>query len=243
MARDQARAGSDVDVAVLRPAPVEHVLSSLPLDMESDLEKLLGTTVQVIDLRAAPVDLVHRVLRDGVLLVDRDPSARIQFEVRSRNEYFDLLPIYVATAGSRARRDRPRPHRQKLALIETYVRDLRVLRAQTRSCVTCARNASWSIPFKSRFRRQYDVASHIVSDERLGEPRTNRELFELLERSGWVQAELTARLGRMAGFRNLIVHGYAEVDPQIVKDVVLNHLGDLLEFVAVVRQRLGTSSP
>jgi hypothetical protein len=27
-----------------------------------------------------------------VCLSDRDPSARIRFEVRVRNEYFDLLP-------------------------------------------------------------------------------------------------------------------------------------------------------
>jgi len=39
------------------------------------------------------VDLVHRVLRDSLLLAERDRSARIRFEVRSRNEYFDLLPF------------------------------------------------------------------------------------------------------------------------------------------------------
>ena len=55
-----------------------------------------------------------------------------------------------------------------------------------------------------------DVASHIVSDERLGEPRTNRELFALLEGSGWLPAELAARMQAMAGFRNLVVHGYAK---------------------------------
>ncbi len=33
------------------------------------------------------------MLRDGVLLLDRDPSARIRFEVRARNEFFDLQPI------------------------------------------------------------------------------------------------------------------------------------------------------
>jgi hypothetical protein len=38
------------------------------------------------------VDLAHRVLRDGLLLLERDRSARIRFEVRARNEYFDLLP-------------------------------------------------------------------------------------------------------------------------------------------------------
>jgi hypothetical protein len=44
-------------------------------------------------LNTAPVSLVHRVLRDGVLVLDRAPSARIRFEVRARNEFFDLQPI------------------------------------------------------------------------------------------------------------------------------------------------------
>ena len=44
-------------------------------------------------MNRAPVDLRTRVLRDGVLLVDRDPSLRIRFEVRTRNEWFDLQPI------------------------------------------------------------------------------------------------------------------------------------------------------
>jgi hypothetical protein len=35
----------------------------------------------------------HGVRRDGVLLLDRDPSARIRFEVRERNEFFDLQPV------------------------------------------------------------------------------------------------------------------------------------------------------
>jgi hypothetical protein len=43
-------------------------------------------------LNTAPPDLVHRVLRDGVLVLERDASARIRFEVRARNEYFDLRP-------------------------------------------------------------------------------------------------------------------------------------------------------
>ena len=53
----------------------------------------LGLPVQVVVLNTAPVDLVHRVLRDGRLLIDIDPSARVRFEVKARNEYFDLLPV------------------------------------------------------------------------------------------------------------------------------------------------------
>ena len=39
----------------------------------------------------------------------------------------------------------------------------------------------------------------IVSDERLGEPSTNRELFDLLARHGWIDDGLGGRLRRMAG--------------------------------------------
>jgi uncharacterized protein YutE (UPF0331/DUF86 family) len=41
----------------------------------------------------------------------------------------------------------------------------------------------------------------------------------------------------MAGFRNVVVHLYHDVDLGIVRDVVENHLGDLLEFVAAIRRK------
>jgi len=56
--------------------------------------------------------------------------------------------------------------------------------------------------------------------------------------TGVVSAELVARLERMAGFRNIVVHLYQNVDLGIVRDVVENHLGDLLDFVAAIRRRL-----
>lgn len=83
-----------------------------------------------------------------------------------------------------------------------------------------------------------DVASHIVFDERLGEPQTNREMFALLERAQWLDAPLSARMQAMAGFRNLVVHGYAKVDPSVLRDIVLHRLDDLLEFVTVIRERI-----
>lgn len=80
-----------------------------------------------------------------------------------------------------------------------------------------------------------DVASHIVSDDRLGEPRSNRELFELLGRHERLAPGLARRLGDMASLRDVLAHGYADVDPAIVRDVVEHHLGDLDELVAAVR--------
>ena len=54
--------------------------------------RLLGNEVDLLVLNQAPLDLIHRVLRDGVLVYDGHPSSRIRFEVQARNAYFDLLP-------------------------------------------------------------------------------------------------------------------------------------------------------
>lgn len=65
-----------------------------------------------------------------------------------------------------------------------------------------------------------DIASHVVSARRFGEPTTNRNLFDLLEREQWIPAELAARLRDMAGFRNVVVHGYESVDLAVVRDIL-----------------------
>lgn len=83
----------DVDVAVLYALRPPSTLESPCLALEGELERELRRPVQVIDLHRAPADLVHRVLRDGRILLDRDPSRRIAFEVRRRAEYFDLEPV------------------------------------------------------------------------------------------------------------------------------------------------------
>ena len=83
-----------------------------------------------------------------------------------------------------------------------------------------------------------DAASHLVSSERLGEPKTNRAMFGLLAQAGWMDAALAETMFRIVGFRNILVHGYASVDLDVVRDVVAHRLDDLLMFVTVIRRRL-----
>ena len=49
---------------------------------------------------------------------------------------------------------------------------------------------------------------------------------------------MTANLRNMVGFRNVLVHGYDDVDLRVVHDVLEGHLGDLVAFVAAIRTRL-----
>lgn len=88
-----------------------------------------------------------------------------------------------------------------------------------------------------------DVASHIVSDLRLGEPETNRELFDELARAEWLSAEMADVMHKMAGFRNIVVHGYQSVDRRILRDIAESRLDDLLAFAQAIRSRLKQEAP
>ena len=93
LARGTARPDSDVDLAILYGHAISRTLEDYPFDLQIRLERQLGRTVQVIVLDGAPPDLVHRVLRDGHLVFEADRAARLAFQVRARNAYFDLLPV------------------------------------------------------------------------------------------------------------------------------------------------------
>jgi predicted nucleotidyltransferase len=93
VARGEARPTSDIDVGLLYETAPAPTLDAQPFLAAAELESQFGRRVDLVVMNDAPVDLVHRILLDGVLLLQPNPSARIAFEVRSRNEYWDLLPI------------------------------------------------------------------------------------------------------------------------------------------------------
>jgi uncharacterized protein YutE (UPF0331/DUF86 family) len=127
---------------------------------------------------------------------------------------------------------------KKLALIETSVGELRTLvhLEAIPDDLRELRFAAYTLHIA--IQAALDVAAHIVSDDRLGEAHSNREFFELLARYGWISHELTASLRNMVGFRNIIVHGYERLNGAMVKQIVGDHLDDLLQFVSAVRAKL-----
>jgi uncharacterized protein YutE (UPF0331/DUF86 family) len=127
---------------------------------------------------------------------------------------------------------------KKLAFIETCVQELRTLARPERIADDLREERFVEHTLQLAIQAALDVGSHVVSDERLGEPETNRDVFRLLGRAAVVPSDLAARLERMAGFRNVVVHLYQDVDLAIVRDAVENRLGDLLEFVTAIRARL-----
>jgi uncharacterized protein YutE (UPF0331/DUF86 family) len=127
---------------------------------------------------------------------------------------------------------------KKLALIDTSVRELETMARPERIATDIREQRFVQHTLQIAIQAALDAASHVVSDDRLGEPTTYRELFDLLEKAGYISAELAGELAKMAGFRNVLVHGYDDVDLDIVRDIVENRLSDLTQFAERVRARL-----
>lgn len=76
-----------------------------------------------------------------------------------------------------------------------------------------------------------DVAMYIVSTRKLGIPQTKKEAFEILYKNGFISEDMCSKMKGMIGFRNIAIHEYKEIDEEILKDVIENHLDDLKEFI------------
>ena len=128
--------------------------------------------------------------------------------------------------------------RKKLSQIETCLSELRRL-ARPELMESDVRERRFiEHTLQVAIQAALDVASHVVSDERLGEPPTNRALFDLLAGAGWIEPSQAAPLKNMAGFRNVVVHGYDDVYLGVVRSILASNLTDLELFVSAIRRRL-----
>jgi uncharacterized protein YutE (UPF0331/DUF86 family) len=75
-----------------------------------------------------------------------------------------------------------------------------------------------------------DVANHIISDKRFRRPVGYADHFAVLRESGILSGRLTICMMKMAKFRNLIVHNYDKIDPEIVVGILKKNLSDFDAF-------------
>lgn len=75
-----------------------------------------------------------------------------------------------------------------------------------------------------------DIAYHILSSEHLGLPQTLKEAFQILHKNSILSVDITKKMEKMVGFRNIAVHDYQAIDPEILKSVVKNHLIDFEKY-------------
>lgn len=88
-----------------------------------------------------------------------------------------------------------------------------------------------------------DLANHVIRVRKLGIPVSSADSFRLLQAERIIDPQLADRMGKMVGFRNVVVHEYARVDIGIAEAVIVSGLNGLLEFADTIRRHFdGTAS-
>lgn len=83
-----------------------------------------------------------------------------------------------------------------------------------------------------------DIGAHLVAELGADQPGDYRGVFESLARANVIERDLAERLGEAAGLRNLLVHGYADLDDRAIW-AALGRLDDLRAFAVAAGRQAG----
>lgn len=129
---------------------------------------------------------------------------------------------------------------KRLDALDGYLSRLRALRAVGRDEFT-------SVPSIHDLAERYlhlmmecvlDLANHAIATRSLRTPGSYRDAFVVLAEAGELDLALAGRLGSWAGYRNVLVHEYLEIDHQVAWDAIQDDLADIDAFAAWARAAL-----
>jgi len=119
----------------------------------------------------------------------------------------------------------------KLGDLEGYLKELRAIAPksfeeyrQIEKKRSCERLLQISVEV------MIDICHLFVTGLRLGLPAEEDDIFEKLERAGFISQPLKENLKLLKGFRNILVHEYGVVDDRIVYQAIRTKLGDFDAF-------------
>ncbi len=85
-----------------------------------------------------------------------------------------------------------------------------------------------------------DAAEHVIASRSLRAPETFADAFTVLAEAALLEPDLARSMEDAARFRNLIVHQYAHVDDDRVREILRTRLRDLDHFRVVMAVLAGS---
>lgn len=94
-AKNKDRKHSDIDIAVLFSAEMNIIdRFEQKLRFVSELEDIFHKKVDVVDLDSADPFFVHKIMEEKILVYNKNIERRVDFEVKSRKDFFDRQKFY-----------------------------------------------------------------------------------------------------------------------------------------------------
>lgn len=81
-----------------------------------------------------------------------------------------------------------------------------------------------------------DISAHILADHGWGVAGSINETFYILRDKNVISLEMMEKMVSMAGFRNILIHEYEDVNLEIVHKIVEHHLHDIDEFLLIIAE-------
>ena len=82
-----------------------------------------------------------------------------------------------------------------------------------------------------------DMGNHVIRRDKLGLTQSSRDVFNLLEQAGRIDAATAESMRRMVGFRNVAVHEYQALVLPITVDIITRHLDEFLTYTKALLQK------
>ncbi|MBN2862946.1 MAG: DUF86 domain-containing protein [Bacteroidales bacterium] len=126
----------------------------------------------------------------------------------------------------------------KAAIIERCIRRMREEYEADKSLANYTHLDALILNIERACQAAIDLAMHVVSVEHLGMPQSSAESFCLLQQVGKLDGELAARLSGMTGFRNIAIHQYQDIEPDVIHYIMQEGWRDLIDLCAALSLRI-----
>ncbi len=79
-----------------------------------------------------------------------------------------------------------------------------------------------------------DIGNHLISRLELQKPNRYQEIFLILGKNSILPMEFAVKIAKMAGFRNILIHSYLEIDRELVYEHLHHDISDFNEYIKYI---------
>ncbi len=83
-----------------------------------------------------------------------------------------------------------------------------------------------------------DLAMHRVAQSHLGIPQSSADAFSLLQKAEIINPDLASRMSKMAGFRNIAIHQYQDLETEVIHHIMQHGIQDIIAFATAMHLRI-----
>ena len=83
-----------------------------------------------------------------------------------------------------------------------------------------------------------DINTHFIKEYSFGTPNDYQGTFTVLGENKFFPMEFVLKVAPSVGLRNLIVHKYGKVDVKKMVDDIKNEIGDYIEYIKLISEKL-----